>query len=409
MNKDAYQVLSKLSDNSYFVGGAVRDNIIGIEYNDIDIATDLLPNNILKIFPDGNTIGKRFGTVIVNTPSGDIDITTMRKDITPGIHPDVAFTDDLTCDLMRRDFTINAIAMDIDGNIIDPFNGIDDINKRMIRAVGDPIQRIQVEDPRRAFRAARLCTQLNFSIDINLIAVIYHADISAVDGDFIRTEMLKGINIEPNKMLSNMFTLNLLQRVIPEFMKLLQCKHNPKYHPEGNAFWHTLHALSNTHGMTPIQKVAVMLHDIGKPETMVDTSYHGHAKIGVKIANNILKRLKFSNQNIEEISFCIENHMKMHDIENMRKSKRYALYKHEFFYSLLAVHIADSCNRKSSYNFIMSDIPSKIPERLVNGHDLMSLGFKPDKMLGYILNELYKIQLDCGYTDKGELIKLLQR
>lgn len=407
MDKYIKDILNKLSPNSYMVGGAVRDIVLGKIPHDIDITTDLLPREILEVFPTGDIIGKRFGTVIVNTPFGNVDITTMRRDITPDVHPDVAFTKDLHIDLARRDFTINAMAMTIDEELIDPFGGLNDCHFKFIRAVGNPVDRIHNEDPRRAFRAARIAAQTKFTIVNNLRCAIFDADISEVDGDFIRTELLKGLKYNPKGMIENWINLNLMAKVIPEFLVLHICEHNLKHHPEGAADVHTLYALEHSGQATLNELVAVFLHDIGKSRTKVGLSYHGHAKEGVIIATDILKRLKFSKADTNEILFCIENHMKMHVISEMRKAKRYALYDSPYFNSLLTVHMADTFNRDNMRDFILKDIPARMPDRLVNGHDLIALGLPADKTLGPILKELYEIQIEEGIEDKNILLEYL--
>lgn len=401
-------ILNKLSPNSYMVGGAVRDIVLKKIPNDIDIATDLLPNEILEIFPTGNSIGKRFGTIIVSTPYGTVDITTMRRDITPGVHPDVAFTDDIIVDLARRDITINAMAMLPDDSIIDPFGGRMDCQLKIIRAVGNPIDRIHKEDPRRAFRIARIAAQNDFTIDNDLRCAIFDADVSEVDGDFIRTELLKGLRYNPRGIIENWIDLNLMAKVIPEFLPLRFCEHNLDHHPEGPADMHTLHALENSESTKVNELFATFVHDFGKARTKVGLTYHGHAKEGVPIVANILKRLKFSNDDTREILFCVENHMKMHIISEMRKAKRYALYDSPYFDALLAVHMADSFGRRNMLDFIQKDIPARMPDRLVTGHDLIALGLSADKTLGPILKELYEIQIEESIEDKEILLEYLE-
>lgn len=405
MNTDIVNIMKQLSSNSYIVGGAVRDTLMGQLPHDIDITTDILPNELMEIFPTANEIGSRFGTIIVQTPSGTVDITTMRRDITLGIHPNVEFTTNLKEDLARRDLTVNAMAMTIDGNLIDYYDGEKDLRYKLLRAVGNPVDRIQHEDPRRTIRTARFAAQLNFRIADDLRYAIIDADITRVDGDFIRSELLKGLYFNPVQMVETLVDLNLMAKIIPEILVLKHCEHNLKHHPEGGAYDHTLHALQYCGNATVNQKVAILLHDIGKISTGVGITYHGHAKVGVHIAKNILKRLKFSNAAQSEILFCIENHMKMHDVEQMRKAKRYALYDHEYFKSLMVVHAADCAERISMIDFINMDIPARMPTPLLNGHDLMKLGHQAGSTLGVTLKYLYDIQIENDITDKEILLQ----
>lgn len=406
-NTDVINIMEQLSPNSYIVGGAVRDMLMGQVPHDIDITTDILPNELMKIFPTANEIGSKFGTIIVQIPSGTVDITTMRRDITLGIHPNVEFTTNLREDLARRDLTVNAMAMTIDGNLIDYYGGEKDIQYKLLRAVGNPIDRVQHEDPRRTIRVARLATQLNFRIADDLRHAIIDTDITDIDGDFIRTELLKGLQYNSARMVEVLVDLNLMSKIIPEVLVLKHCEHNLKHHPEGGAYDHTLRALQYCCDATVNQKVAILLHDIGKISTGVGVTYHGHAKVGVHIAKNILKRLKFSNAAQSEILFCIENHMKMHEIEQMRKAKRYALYDNKYFKSLMIVHTADCVERINMIDFINSDIPIRMPTPLLNGHDLMELGHQADNTLGVMLKYLYNIQVENNITNKETLLQYL--
>ncbi|MCK5431460.1 MAG: CCA tRNA nucleotidyltransferase [Gammaproteobacteria bacterium] len=400
----------KLPENSYIVGGAVRDYFLGKEPKDIDITTEATPDELLELFPDAITLGIRFGTIIVD----GIEITTMRKDISPGRHPNVEFTDNIFLDLSRRDFTINAMAINLHGlskvYITDFYAGRYDIDCKILSCVGNPEERLR-EDPLRALRAIRFATQLDFRIAPSLKAAIRHTSIAEISAERIKSELLKSFVCGARKTIDLLIETELIGEIFPEVLKLSECSQNKEYHPEGDAFLHTMQSLewADGHNFTPIQKMATLLHDIGKmsrSEYFDADKYPGHAKLGVPIAKEILQRLKFSNDEQSEILFAVENHMKMHTISEMKKSKRYTLYRSEYFETLLKVNEADCFGRRAcDRDFVCEDIknmPKEKEKPLVNGHDLMEMGYEPGIYLGNVLKILYDFQVDKLIISKEE-------
>lgn len=398
------EILNTLPD-AHIVGGFVRDLVLGIEPKDVDLTTSALPSEIKKIFPENIPLGEKFGTIIIKSGDLEIEVTTMRSDITSGRQPNVSFTDCIFTDLTRRDFTINAMALDKNLNLIDVFNGVADIKNRTLRAVGDPMSRMS-EDPLRALRAIRFSSQLNFKIDLSLDLAITKTNIGEVSKERIRDEFLKSIHYNPVRTIQDSMRLGIMEQIIPEFHLLETCEQYKDYHPEGDALQHTLQALQYDEKASVIEKMAILLHDIGKIHTKNNPNrfqYMGHAEIGAKLAKEILKQLKFSNGAIDEIVFSVSNHMKMHEIQNMRKSKRYALYSSEYFGTLLKVHMADKYNRgESNCDFVVNDIPEEPPIPCIDGNYLMSIGFKPSVELGHVKNKLYEMQIEYGLS-KEEL------
>ena len=422
ISPEVQKILNKLPDG-HIVGGFVRDSIMGRTPKDIDMTTSVIPSKIKKLFPKNISLGEKFGTIIIQTKTLEIEVTTMRSDLTSGRHPKVSFTKDILKDLSRRDFTMNAMALDSNLTLLDPFNAQADIKDKIIKAVGIPIIRLS-EDPLRAIRAIRFSSQLNFQISTPLKEAIKKTSLCGISPNRTRDEFLRSLQYNPVKTVSGLIELNLIRFIDPAIPLLQNCQHSPIHHPEGNALNHTYQALTYP-DTTPIQKVAILLHDIGKTKSNTigyyQNHYPGHAKEGVKHTKKTLKALKFSNKNIEEILFAIENHMKMHNIQEMRKTKRHKLYSNPFFKTLLIVHKADVYKRNEGSSnfinedmsqFILNDIPKNIPTPLINGHYLLSIGFQPSKELRKVKEKLYELQIEQNYTLsqlKQEALTLLEK
>lgn len=386
---------------------------MGIAPHDIDLTTSATPDVIKELFPEHIALGEKYGTIIIKSHGLEIEVTTMRSDMSSGRHPNVSFTDCIYTDLSRRDFTMNAMALDKNLDLIDPYNGVCDIKNKTVRAVGDPLKRMN-EDQLRALRAIRFAAQLNFKIDESLEDAISNTPISSVSGERIKDEFLKSLDYNPVRTVQDSMRLGIIQQIIPDFNLLETCVQNLEYHPEGDALQHTLAALQSHAGKSKIEKMAILLHDIGKVYTKDDSNpmmYPGHAAIGAEYAKEILMNLKFSKYDIDKIVFSISNHMKMHDIKKMRKSKRYALYSSEHFETLMAVHIADKYGRgEDNYDFVMDDIPIEHPLPIINGNYLMSIGFEPSAKLGHVKDSLYDLQIEnCLNRTELEIIAKTMR
>ena len=262
------------------------------------------------------------------------------------------------------------------------------------------------EDQLRALRAIRFASQLNFNIDPTLENAIQNTTIKSISNERIRDEFMRSLSYNSVRTVQDSMRLGIIQQIIPDFILLESCEQNPTYHPEGNALEHTLEALQSPGIKSEIVKTAILLHDIGKVHTKDDLNpmkYLNHASVGAEYAKCILSDLKFPKDDIDKIVFAIANHMKMHDIKKMRKSKRYALYSNKHFKTLMEVHVADKWNRgESNYDFIMGDIPIEHPFPSIDGNYLISIGLKPSKELGEVKELLYCLQVENALS-KSEL------
>ena len=401
------KLLKELPD-AYIVGGAVRDTIMDRNPKDIDIVTSMLPEDVLENFYS-YPLGQKFGTVVVRDGTSEVEVTTMRKDLTGGRHPVVEFTNNIREDLSRRDFKMNAMAMDWSGRIIDPFNGQQDIVNKRISSVEIPYTTLHPThgDPLRALRAIRFSIGLDFDIEQELQVAIMDSDLSTLSGERIYSE-LRQMFSEPEKAMSSLYFYNVLSKVLPEVDDLQHCVQSVQWHPEGDALVHTILVMERVKEHGPLAVMAAMLHDIGKPITREGLTYHGHAKAGVEIAESIMRRFGRPKIEVEAVKFVVENHMKIKEIENMKASKRRKLYDSPHFDLLMLIARADNADRHndSMFEFIEQDnLVKEIDiEPLLNGYDFMELGYSGIE-IGLVQKELQELQLLGLLSDKESAIK----
>jgi tRNA nucleotidyltransferase (CCA-adding enzyme) len=309
---DVVDIIERLKGGgfeAYVVGGCVRDALLHVEPNDWDVATNALPGEIQKLFRH-SLYTNRFGTVIVQTPQREVEVTTYRveSDYRDHRHPDaVAFTLSLVDDLARRDFTINAMAWD--GRLVDPFKGAQDLRNRLVRAVGDPADRFR-EDALRMLRAVRFATTLEFGIEDSTAAAIKaNAELMrTVSGERIQQELVKILAVpRPSVAFRLMSTLGLGAVIFPE---LEQGKGVPQEKAAAqDVFGHLLATLDATPSDHLVLRLAGLLHDIGKPDTYQDGHFYRHEYVGEAKAKRVLRRWKFPNDVVREVCHLVGNHM----------------------------------------------------------------------------------------------------
>jgi tRNA nucleotidyltransferase (CCA-adding enzyme) len=320
---DVGRILEKEGFKTYLVGGSVRDILMKREPKDYDIGTNALPSQILGIFPKAISTGAKFGSIIVllkdkEGETHSIDVTTFRveEEYIGGRWPSkVEFTDDLMIDLSRRDFTINAIAIDIgklvddDKNeiIYDPYKGRNDIQRKLVRAVGDPFERMK-EDALRALRACRFASVLGFKLDKGVVKAV-KAVLNMIDNlssERVRDEILKIIydSNKPSVGLNLLRDLGILKIWIPELLEGIGVD-QPEYH----AFDVYNHLVKCVDAAPHEVKLAALFHDIGKPRKKAGKHFYGHDVLGASMTREIMKRLRFSNKEIERVVRLVRWHM----------------------------------------------------------------------------------------------------
>ncbi|MDO8619307.1 MAG: HD domain-containing protein [Candidatus Daviesbacteria bacterium] len=413
----------------YIVGGAPRDILMNRPVNDWDFTTDAKPDEILKLFPEGFNDNK-FGTVGISFDNKVYEITTMRKE---GIYVDfrhpveVYWTNKIEEDLARRDFTINAIAMSLDGTITDPYNGQKDIAEKIIRAVGDPNARFQ-EDALRLMRAVRIATQLGFNIESNTLAAIkINAPlIENVANERIRDELFKLLSsTNPETGIEALRNCGILQIILPELEKCFGLQQEgPKHDRVYDIGQHSLASLKFCPSNDPLVRFAALLHDIGKPDTVAITedknvTFYNHDLSGGKIILQIAKRFNLSKKQTDKLYTLVRWHMFTLDEKQTDSSIRRFIKNigQENIEDMMAVRIADRLGggtvnavswRMDEFQKRIAQVlqkPFSISDLKINGKDIMKeLNIKPGPKVGEILEKLFKEVLENSEKNNKEYL-----
>lgn len=434
---DALKILTKGKYKAYIVGGTVRDIVLGDNPHDVDIATNMPIEEIEKLFK-AYDIGKSkdFGIVSVKHNGFDFEVAQFRADgkYLDGRRPEsVEIVSDFEGDANRRDFSINAMGIDKDGNIIDFFDGKKDIKNKVIKAVGNPAERFK-EDRLRMMRAARFASKLDFEIEKETMdAMVDQAGfIQDIAMERVRDELLKTAGYggkEFAKMIEILDAAGILKVILPEVVQMKKFEHDPKHHPEGGVWAHTLEALKKSRTKDPVANLAILLHDIGKTVTYAKKedgmpSYFKHAQEGLDLIDVIADRLKLSNDDKKKIVFATLNHMKIHDITKMSNAKIIELIRDKNFDFLMDVARADAESRvglfkDEEWQAVLDKIakvhenmkPSEYDElkKLLNGGKIMDLlGIKPGPKLGEIINKSLEWALDNEIKDADAIYKYIE-
>jgi len=427
----AVAIVKKLCDKGFsalFAGGYVRDRIMtgdNTVIGDIDIATNAKPQTIARLFSHTIGVGEQFGVMVVVEDGIPFEVATFRADIgiSDGRHPDTVVFTDAQEDALRRDFTINGMFYDpVAEKIIDYVDGRSDIDKRIIRSIGDPYQRFK-EDYLRMLRAIRFAARFDFTIDPDTWnALCENAEkIQQISPERIFAEIDKMLcQANPGKALELLMKSGLLREVLPEVAALEGVKQPPEFHPEGDVFRHTKICLDMMPPQpTPVLAWSALLHDIGKPSTIVFADrirFNNHDRVGALLASSVLRRLKASNALIDSVCACIDNHMNFMNVMRMRLSTLKKFLSRPTIYDELELHRADcqaSHGDIQNYYFVkekLSLMASEVikPPPLIGGRDLIELGFIPGPLFGEILEYVYDLQLEEKVTTKDQAINAVK-
>lgn len=419
--------LQKAGFEAYAVGGCVRDSILGRQPDDWDITTSAKPEQVKALFKRTIDTGIAHGTVTVMHGRTGFEVTTYRIDgeYEDARHPkDVTFTASLEEDLKRRDFTINAMAYNETDGLVDIFNGIEDIEKKVIRCVGNPAERF-TEDALRMMRAVRFSAQLGYEIEEGTKrAVMQMAEsLSKISAERIRTELVKLLTGSHPEMIQSCYETGMTAVFLPEFDRMMETGQNNPHHCY-SVGEHTIHALTQVEG-EKVLRLAVLFHDIGKPltkstdETGVD-HFYGHAGESARIARAAMRRLKFDNNTTDRVVRLV----KAHDvkIEPGVKYMRRAINRlgMDLFPDLFAVKEAD---RKAQSDYLQTEKEAELVRMrreyeeiqksgdcvslknlAVSGSDLIAAGMNPGKELGITLKSLLELVLENPSLNKKEAL-----
>ncbi len=416
--KIATSIVKKLKSKgfaAYFVGGCVRDMVMRKRPNDFDITTSAKPSQIKKLFAKKTyPVGEKFGTLLYVEKKVHCQISTFRGE--KNTYP-LSVSDDLRL----RDFTINALAYNpFDKKVIDLVEGKKDIKRKLIRAVGAAHLRFK-EDPLRLLRAIRLACVLDFRIDApTKRAIVKLAPrINKVSKERLREELI-GIFTSPRpaRGLSLLNETNLLKHVLPEVEKLKGVEQPKAFHPEGDVFSHTALMLKTLKSPKEDLVFSCLFHDIGKPATFKREDrirFNRHDKVGAKITDKILRRLKFSNKIRDEIIACVDNHMRMMEAPHMREATLKRLFMRATFNTELELHRIDclaSHKDLKVWKYLHKHYKEfqkrpKLPKPLLSGHELIKIGFTPGPIFGTILTQMVDLQIEGKLKTKVQVGKWL--
>jgi poly(A) polymerase len=420
------QTLRSRGFDAYLVGGCVRDLLLRRDPKDYDVATSATPDQVMSIFPETYAVGAQFGVVLVPAPedvadnalaedvskSLTVEVATFRSDIgySDGRHPDeVRFTRDPREDVARRDFTINGMMLDpLSGEVLDFVGGQKDLKAGIVRAIGDPDRRF-AEDKLRMLRAVRFAARFEYTIDPATFAAIRKLaeEIEVVSRERVRdelTRMLMEGHARPAFLLLD--DAGLLPHVLPEISAMKGVAQPPEFHPEGDVFAHTLLLLENLPSPCPLTLAwGALLHDVGKPPTFRVAErirFDDHVDVGVKMAEEICRRLRFAGDDTAQILALVHNHMRFGQATRMSQSTLKRFLRLPAFDEHLALHRADclaSHRNLSTYEFIRqkrAEIPVETmrPARLVTGDDLIAQGHVPGPRFREILGAVEDAQLE---------------
>ena len=419
--------LTEAGFEAYAVGGCVRDSILGRVPGDWDITTSAMPEQVKELFPRTIDTGIQHGTVTVMMGKEGFEVTTYRIDgeYEDARHPKaVTFTANLTEDLKRRDFTINAMAYNDKSGLIDVFSGIEDINRKVIRCVGNPADRF-TEDALRMMRAVRFAAQLGFEIEPNTLeAMIPLAEtLKKVSAERIQAELVKLLVSEHPKIFRVLYETGLSRQFLPEFDQMMKTPQNNPHHCY-NVGEHTLESLEHIQP-DKVLRLTMLLHDISKPRCKtVDEKgvyhFYGHQHMGAKKAEEILRRLKFDNDTVRRVTALIKWHDDMPRLE--AKDVRKAIHRVglEQYPALFAVKRADNLAKNTyrrqetmakidRYQEIYEQIIAEgqclsLKELAVTGKDLIAEGMRPGKEIGIVLNGMLAHVLEHPEDNRKEIL-----
>jgi tRNA nucleotidyltransferase (CCA-adding enzyme) len=417
---------------AYLVGGCVRDSLLGLEPTEWDITTAARPDEVGKIFAKTVPTGLAYGTVTVLLADGQYEVTTFRSDeqYVDGRHPlNVKFTGDIHKDLARRDFTINALAYDPETRrLIDDFDGQADLQKKLIRSVGDPLARFS-EDGLRPLRACRFMAKLNFKIEPKTEQAVQKtiAVFRKVATERVHDELVKMLAAEkPSIGLEEMRLTGLLREVLPELNECVAVLQPAEFH-QYDVYWHSLCACDAAPKNNLIVRLAALLHDLGKPACKVDCTFYNHDQVGADLVETILRRLKFSNHEADRVANLVRNHMFDYNSQWSDAAVRRFLRRIggvQNVADLFALRRADvAAMVKVNDGAYLVELQGRIDKIVaeanalhvndlkVDGHDVMqALRLPPGPRVGRILNDLLeKVLDDPALNERETLLRLIKQ
>jgi len=409
---------------AYFVGGCVRDLVMGREPDDYDVATDATPEQVLELYPESLTVGAHFGVVAVPHTDGSIEVATFRSDghYWDGRHPsEVHYAKTPQEDVWRRDFTLNGLLYDpIEDRILDFVSGQADIRGRRIRTIGNPLERFG-EDHLRMLRAVRFAARFGFTLDSTAMGAIRQLapQIHGTSAERVRDEIVKILTEgSPRRGFELLDETDLLREVLPEIKALQGVAQPVEFHPEGDVWIHTLMMLDGLRSPSPTLALGVLLHDAGKPPTFTIRErirFDNHVEVGAKMAAAICHRLRLSSRETERIVELVRHHLRFKDFPRMRRSTQLQFLRMEGFDEHLELHRLDClASHRDLTNYelarrMLAETPAEQikPAPLLRGDDLIAQGYKPGPAFKQILQAVEDAQLEGRIQSREQALQLV--
>ena len=438
------QTLRDAGHQAFFAGGCVRDLLLGVAPKDFDVATSATPDQIVALFSRTFAVGAHFGVILVcDSIEGTevaTEVATFRNDgaYSDGRRPDaVRFSRLPEEDVLRRDFTINGMLLDpvayqatgdASAATIDYVHGREDLAAGIVRAIGDPKLRF-AEDKLRMLRAVRFAARLDYQIDEATAGAIHcqAAEIGQVSQERVRDELTRILTEGgARRGFELLYSLGLLARILPEVVRMRGIAQPPQYHPEGNVWVHTILLLEKLPaGSEATLAWGALLHDVGKPATYQPPNpaipgdrirFNGHVEVGVRMAEVILGRLRFSNEESAQIIALVKNHMRFGDILGMREStlKRFLrLPRFDQHLELHRIDVESAHGDLTLYNFARAHYDAEPaadlrPAPLLTGRDLIAAGYQPSPQFKAMLTLAEDAQLEHAVTTREDALALVQ-
>lgn len=428
------EVVQRLRDaghEAYWAGGCVRDESLGLVPDDYDVATDARPEQVQRLFRRTVAVGAAFGVIEIIGPRADhghlhVEVATFRADgsYSDGRRPDAVVFGAAREDAIRRDFTINGMFYDpLEDRLIDFVGGREDLERKVLRAIGDPAQRI-AEDKLRMLRAVRIATRYQLTMEEATAQAIrrYADQVAIVSVERIADELRKmlghGHRAAAMRMLLD---LGLARVILPEIVPMRGLPQGPPAAPTGDLWDHTLHVLELLGERTTFPlAMAGLLHDVGKPRTLGRTpdryTFYHHEHVGSRMASEICRRLKLSNADRQLIEWLVEKHQYLADAPSMRPAKLKTILAHPHSADLLALHRADalasgrSCEHVEYCERLLRAWSAEelSPVPLITGHDLHAMGLTPGPRFREILDSVRDAQLDGVIQTKHEATEFIR-
>jgi poly(A) polymerase len=456
------RILRDRSHQAYLVGGCVRDLLLGRDPADYDVATNATPDEVMRIFPETYAVGAQFGVVLVPIPESEkhhsaderssnschseralaqegpvfpghqhqssVEVATFRCDVgySDGRHPtEVRFSGDPREDVQRRDFTINGLLLDpLSNQVLDYVGGQTDLEAKIIRAIGIPTRRF-AEDKLRMLRAVRFAARFEYAIEASTFAAVQQLapQVHQVSRERVRDELTRMLTEgHARRAFELLDKTGLLHEILPEIEAMKGVEQPPEFHPEGDVFVHTLLLLEKLpHPCSVTLAWGALLHDVGKPPTFRRAPdrirFDDHVDVGVKMAQAICRRLRFSNDETEQILALVENHMRFGDVERMKSSTFKRFIRLPRFDQHLELHRLDCESSHRSlrlYDFTrqkMAKLPPEAvrPNPLISGDDLIAAEYEPGPLFKEILRAVEDAQLDGHLHSKDQAMRFVHR